>query len=216
MNKAERTEVTRRAQAGDRAAQARILDALHGMLYRLAEGISSHDIDELMQEGRLAVLVALPRYNPAYSLTTYFGQRCRGEMLDYARKQSHTGTTGNGKRWGRPAASIDSVRVESDHSVGVLTLADMLGDACPELATIDDRDELAAYLETLPARTRRMLRLRYVDDLTVAETAERFGVSSATVANWLRNARQLITERARRFGRDCRGLDYRQHRPHAA
>ena len=68
------------------------------------------------------------------------------------------------------------------------TLADALGDADPEL----DRAEMRAMLDgafgVLSERDREVLRLRFAEDLTQAEIAERVGVSQMQVSRLLRQS----------------------------
>jgi RNA polymerase sigma-B factor len=68
------------------------------------------------------------------------------------------------------------------------TLADALGDADPEL----DRAEMRAMLDgafgVLSRRDREVVRLRFAEDLTQAEIAERIGVSQMQVSRVLRQS----------------------------
>jgi len=68
------------------------------------------------------------------------------------------------------------------------TLADALGDADPEL----DRAEIRAMLDgafgVLSRRDREVVRLRFAEDLTQAEIAERIGVSQMQVSRVLRQS----------------------------
>jgi RNA polymerase sigma-B factor len=68
------------------------------------------------------------------------------------------------------------------------TLADALGDADPEL----DRAEMRAMLDgafgVLSERDQEVLRLRFAEDLTQAEIAERVGVSQMQVSRLLRQS----------------------------
>ena len=65
----------------------------------------------------------------------------------------------------------------------------------------DDRFELVEYgatiaptLQALPARDRIVLHLRFVDDLTQAEIAERVGVSQMHVSRLIRRSLEKIRE----------------------
>ena len=53
--------------------------------------------------------------------------------------------------------------------------------APPGRVTLEDRDELADALDALPPAMRRVVVLRYLWDLGVAETADLLGISTGTV-----------------------------------
>ncbi|MGW2633795.1 sigma-70 family RNA polymerase sigma factor [Streptomyces chattanoogensis] len=99
----------RAAQNGDTEATAQVLESLEGMIYRLAEKRMAHTpglsagygdrLDDLRQEGRVAALEALARYNPegGAKFSTYAHTRIQGAIQDDA-------NTGSG-----PAISADAV-----------------------------------------------------------------------------------------------------------
>ncbi|MFE0187714.1 sigma-70 family RNA polymerase sigma factor [Streptomyces sp. NPDC058989] len=86
----------RAAQNGDTKATAQVLDSLEGMIYRLAEKRVAHTprlaagygdrLDDLRQEGRVAALEALARYNPdgGAKFSTYAHNRIQGAIWDGA------------------------------------------------------------------------------------------------------------------------------------
>ncbi|MEW1673020.1 sigma-70 family RNA polymerase sigma factor [Streptomyces noursei] len=90
----------RAAQNGDQAATTQILEGLEGLVYRLAEKrvTCSPDVtagygdalDELRQEGRVAALEALRRYDPdgGARFSTYAHARIKGAMADSANASS--------------------------------------------------------------------------------------------------------------------------------
>ncbi|AGL14388.1 sigma-70 family RNA polymerase [Actinoplanes sp. N902-109] len=58
-----------------------------------------------------------------------------------------------------------------------------------------ERVAMVAALATLPAAHRRVLVLRYLADMTVAEIAEREGVPDGTVKSWLSRGRTALAAR---------------------
>lgn len=56
------------------------------------------------------------------------------------------------------------------------------------LARVEDRVAVAARLATLPERERRVVRLRFVHDLTQSEIARRMGCSQMQISRLLRRA----------------------------
>ncbi|WP_431980814.1 sigma-70 family RNA polymerase sigma factor [Streptomyces qinglanensis] len=99
----------RAAQNGDQEATAQVLEGLEGMVYRLAEQRMAHTpglaagygdkLDDFRQEGRVAALEALHRYDPdgPAKFSTYAYTRIKGAIWD-----GSTGRSG-------PAVSADAV-----------------------------------------------------------------------------------------------------------
>jgi RNA polymerase sigma-B factor len=87
------------------------------------------------------------------------------------------------------ATSLDAPRPEMDESQGIVPAIDddRLDDA-PE------RVALYAALEALPERDRKIVYLRYYEDLTQSEIAERVGVSQVHVSRILRAALDQLAE----------------------
>ena len=88
-----------------------------------------------------------------------------------------------------------------------VTLADSLGDHDPEL----DRAEMRALLDgafgVLSARDREVLRLRFEDDMTQTEIADRIGVSQMQVSRLIRQSlARLRMDIERRPERSIRGV----------
>ncbi|WP_410586322.1 SigB/SigF/SigG family RNA polymerase sigma factor [Amycolatopsis sp. lyj-23] len=78
--------------------------------------------------------------------------------------------------------SIDApVRSAED----TVTVADHLAAEEPGFARFDDHDALQAAMATLPDRERAIVRMRFVDELTQREIAQRIGVSQMQVSRLL-------------------------------
>ena len=69
-----------------------------------------------------------------------------------------------------------------------LTLLDTLGEEEPRYALVAYRQAVASTVRALPEREREMLRLRFAEDLTQTEIAERLGVSQMQVSRLLRRS----------------------------
>ena len=81
------------------------------------------------------------------------------------------------------------------------TLGDAIGTTDSELESVDANLSLAAAAAELSERERRVLALRFVDDLTQTEIAERLGISQMQVSRILRRAIEQLRETA---GEDLR------------
>jgi RNA polymerase sigma-B factor len=75
-----------------------------------------------------------------------------------------------------------------------LTLADTLGEDDERLAGIDNHEALKPLLAALPERDRRILMMRFFDELTQTKIAEKVGISQMQVSRIL--ARTLHDLRA--------------------
>jgi RNA polymerase sigma-B factor len=65
-------------------------------------------------------------------------------------------------------------------------VADVLGTADPRLAAVDDQLTLRSLVRALPARQRRILTLRFYDDMTQAQIGTEIGVSQMHVSRLLK------------------------------
>ncbi|HEV2723628.1 MAG TPA: sigma-70 family RNA polymerase sigma factor, partial [Thermoleophilaceae bacterium] len=68
------------------------------------------------------------------------------------------------------------------------TLGDNLGAEDPSYGFVDLGQALAPAFRALPAREQTILKLRFIDDLTQSEIAERIGVSQMHVSRLLRRS----------------------------
>ncbi len=73
----------------------------------------------------------------------------------------------------------------SDGSDTGSTLAETLGDHDPQLGEVETRETLNPLLATLPVREQRILHMRFYENMTQAQIAERIGVSQMHVSRLL-------------------------------
>jgi RNA polymerase sigma-B factor len=84
------------------------------------------------------------------------------------------------------SVSLDAPTDDGEGEVG--SLAQSLGEDDERFETIDDRVTIATASRKLPARERKVLYLRFVEDLTQTQIAELIGVSQMQVSRILRRA----------------------------
>ena len=92
------------------------------------------------------------------------------------------------------AVSLDAPLPAEDEGDG--TRLDSLGGDDDRLLRVHDQATIFAAARNLPAREREILYLRFGEDLTQSEIAERVGVSQMQVSRLLRRALQRLTELA--------------------
>jgi RNA polymerase sigma-B factor len=86
-------------------------------------------------------------------------------------------------------ASIDTPVNESDGEGGA---GMQLGDDDPGFGLVDERAALASLINELPPRERQIIHLRFNEELTQAEIAERVGVSQMHVSRLLTGSLQKL------------------------
>jgi RNA polymerase sigma-B factor len=69
-----------------------------------------------------------------------------------------------------------------------VSLGELLGDDDPGVNRVDELQTARALIRELPLRSRRALGMRFLEDLTQAEIAQRMGVSQMQVSRILRDA----------------------------
>ncbi|MDO0909425.1 RNA polymerase sigma factor SigF [Streptomyces sp. DT2A-34] len=82
---------------------------------------------------------------------------------------------------GYQSASLDAA-VTSDAGNGESVLADLLGEEDPSLELVEDFHSLAPLIAGLDERERRIIHLRFVEELTQAQIADHIGVSQMHVS----------------------------------
>jgi RNA polymerase sigma-B factor len=90
----------------------------------------------------------------------------------------------------RPYSLDAAVGPDDDAAV----LADTIGDEDPAYQTVEYGEAIARTLALLPERERTILNLRFVEDLTQSEIADRVGISQMHVSRLLRRALDAVRE----------------------
>ncbi len=90
----------------------------------------------------------------------------------------------------RPYSLDAAVGPDDDAAV----LADTIGDEDPAFQTVEYGEAIQRTLALLPERERTILNLRFVEDLTQSEIAERVGISQMHVSRLLRRALDAVRE----------------------
>jgi RNA polymerase sigma-B factor len=90
------------------------------------------------------------------------------------------------------SVSLDTPQADDDGSAG--TLASSFGEEDGRFELIDEGLTIATAAKQLPVHERRVLHLRFVEDLTQTQIAERIGVSQMQVSRILRHALGRLEE----------------------
>jgi RNA polymerase sigma-B factor len=90
------------------------------------------------------------------------------------------------------AMSLDTPRPSAGGEQTTTTYAELLGSVDEGYELVDDSVTIAGALAHLPERERQVLALRFGEDLTQSEIAERIGVSQMQVSRLLRRALEQV------------------------
>jgi RNA polymerase sigma-70 factor (ECF subfamily) len=170
---------------GDRAALAELDRSVLSLVPRWTARIEGVSADDVQQELRRKLLVGPPP-----------------RILDYDGRRALTA-------WLRVAATRCAIDLQRAHKPAESDALEDLWDAPdPELDLVKlrDRDAVRAVLHEavaeLPARDRSLLRLHYLDGMSLEKLAVMERVHRATVARWLGEARASVLERVRALLRE--------------
>jgi RNA polymerase sigma-B factor len=86
------------------------------------------------------------------------------------------------------ATSLDAPRSSADDEDGSWTLAEAVAEEEPGYELVELGETLRGTMQALPDRDRLILKLRFEEDMTQAEIAERVGVSQMHVSRLLRRS----------------------------
>jgi RNA polymerase sigma-B factor len=109
-----------------------------------------------------------------------------------------------GARNGYDAVSLDGPPQPAPNDGQALDLLDAIGREEPGYDLVAYRQAVAGTMRALPDRERAILRLRFVDDVTQAEIAERLGISQMQVSRLLRRSLTRLRLVANRDDQVCR------------
>ena len=178
-------ELAARVAAGDRNAFDTFFREYFPRLYRFALGRVDHDpalAEEVVQHTMCIVVRKMGSYRGEALLFTWLCQICRNELSAIYRQHG------------------EALRVDvplDDHPAVQSALESLMGeDHVPE--TLLYREEVAGFvratLEYLPGNYATALELKYIGGCSVAEIAQRLGISEKAAESVLSRARAAFRE----------------------
>lgn len=134
--------------------------------------------EELAQDAFVKAFAALRSFDPSYKFTNWLLRIAHNVAIDYLRKSRP------------PLVSIDDDEAGRD-------MADVLADgraptAFDRAAQHDFREDLEAALATLRPEFRRLVVMRYLEDMSYEDIAEVVGLPLGTVKSHLHRARAAL------------------------
>jgi RNA polymerase sigma-B factor len=198
---------------------ARFLPLARKLARRYAQ--SSEPYDDLVQVASLGLVKAVERFDPdrGFAFTSFAVPTIVGELKRYFRdtgwaihvdrgaqeraRRINEAQQAISARTGRPPR-VDGLQVAEAYGTVSLdaplageedaTRIDAIGDEDERLGLVDDQTTIFAAAKHLPQREREILFLRFGEDLTQSEIAERVGVSQMQVSRLLRRSLQRLRQ----------------------
>jgi RNA polymerase sigma-70 factor (ECF subfamily) len=160
------------AQAGDGAAQTRLLTLLAGRLRAFfARRLGTPDVEDLVQEALLAIYLKRATFDPRFDFTPWAFAIARYKLVDHFRR---TGA--------RPSTPLDDA--------GELLAADN-----PEEGAV--RRDLSRLLARLPTRQQALMRDVKLEGYSMEEAAARAGMSVGATKVSIHRAMQRLMKEVR-------------------
>jgi RNA polymerase sigma-70 factor, ECF subfamily len=171
MSHTEEASWVRRAQRGDRAAFASLVDAYWSRLYRWLFGLThdSHIAEDLTQDAFLKAWSKIATFQAGTHFRAWLFRIAHNAMLDRQR----------GARGIRPQQLPESLATNEPEPVTTLVTQEL-------------QTQLRAALETLPARLKAPFLLRTQDELAFSEIAQILAVTEETARWRVFKARRLL------------------------
>lgn len=170
-----------RARAGDKAAVRTIVRQNNLRLFRVARSILKNDweAEDAVQEGYVRAFTHLSEFEGKSTLNTWLTRIVVNEALGRLRRR-------------RPTVDIAEVDKGADADVVPFPLTSAQPDPERAMAQAQIRDIMEEAIDALPDAFRIVLVARVVENMSVEETAELYGLRPETVKTRLHRARALL------------------------
>ena len=168
---------------GDDAAFEHLFNRYRDAIYRLFAqrlGSTNDDADDLLQETFIKVYLNIDRYDSAYTFGQWVYTIARNTFIDFTRRSRSDLPID--ERFASPATTAPT----------------------PEESIINSqqRTQIEHYLEELPEQYNTLFKLRFLDEYSYDEIAEKLHLPMGTVKTQIHRARErmcrLITEGEKR------------------
>ncbi|MBR6662674.1 MAG: sigma-70 family RNA polymerase sigma factor [Alistipes sp.] len=169
---AEDKDLVKMALVGDQVAFEYLFNRYSEAIRRLflQRYASVEDTDDLLQETFIKVYVNLHRYSPDYTFGQWVYTIARNTHIDFERKRQDDISLY--EKFSAPAALTPS----------------------PEdnLISLQQRSQIEHYIECLPEQYRRLFKMRFLEDYSYEEIAEKLHLPMGTVKTQINRARERM------------------------
>ena len=152
---------------------ARHSDSIHAMLLKYSG--NSDDVNDLMQEAFMKAYLKIGQYNPKYDFGAWIYTIARNTFVDFSHTQKNS------------ALNSQNLPLESGNSTqpSVLTPEDYIINA-------QQRAQIERYISMLPEDYRQLFELRFIDEYSYEEIAEKLDMKLGTVKTRIFRVRNLM------------------------
>jgi len=176
-----------RAVAGDEAAYAKLLQRykrpVYHMILKMVRNID--DAEDLTIESFAKAFRSLHRFKKDYTFSTWLFRIATNNTIDQIRKKKLN------------TLSIDYSFTDEDGNSVSIDVEDENNNPQEETIKAQKAELLLVFVDKLPAKYQQLVRLRYYDELSYEEIAERIQAPLGTVKAQLHRARELMYEMVR-------------------
>ncbi|MCU0383562.1 MAG: sigma-70 family RNA polymerase sigma factor [Cyclobacteriaceae bacterium] len=176
-----------RAVAGDEAAYAKLLQRykrpVYHMILKMVRNID--DAEDLTIESFAKAFRSLHRFKKDYTFSTWLFRIATNNTIDQIRKKKLN------------TLSIDNSFTDDDGNSISIDVEDENNNPQEETIKAQKAELLLIFVDKLPAKYQQLVRLRYYEELSYEEIAERIQAPLGTVKAQLHRARELMYEMVR-------------------
>ncbi len=177
----------------DKAIIARIIDgddkAFESLVQKYRKSVyylvfkivrNADDAEDLTQDSFVKAYSFIHKFDPKYAFSTWLFKIATNNCIDFIRRRK------------MQTLSIDSPQNFDDGSPLYIQIQDRGPLPSDSLLLKERREILTVAIERLPERYRNLLHMRYFDELSYEEVAERLRLPMGTIKAQLHRARELL------------------------
>ena len=152
---------------------ARHSDTIHSMLLKFTS--NNDDVEDLMQEAFMKAYLKIGQYNPKYDFGAWIYTIARNTFVDFSRMQKSN------------ALNPQNISLDSSN----ITQASA---PTPEdyIINAQQRAQIERYIAMLPEDYRKLFELRFIDEYSYEEIAEKLDMKLGTVKTRIFRVRNIM------------------------
>ncbi|MDD4819226.1 MAG: sigma-70 family RNA polymerase sigma factor [Flavobacteriales bacterium] len=172
-------ELIQTALKGNQSAFAQLLGMYWADVYGFlaSKKLSEEDTEDLCIETFTKAFEKLSTYNPQYQFKTWLINIAKHHYVDFRRANAHL-------------FALFSQKIQDSQDPDV----DIISHDTPESMMIDIQslEHFNTVVEYLNPRYRQIIRLRYMEDMSIEEISEQMGISESHTKVMLMRARRML------------------------
>jgi len=184
MTKEEITEIIIKAQKGDQQAFTQLMNAYRNSVLIFIKNMISNkeDAEDILQETFYKIFSSIERFDVRYSFYKWSIKIASNTCIDFLRKKK------------LPTVSIQQ-RSNQDENEYEINIVDHFADPDLMLKQRETRKKLENEFNLLPESYREIMILRFFDQLSYDQIAEKLLIPQGTVKTRIFRAREILKEK---------------------